>query len=122
MASVSDEIAELEERLRAAELGPDSKVFAELLDDQMLLLNESGDPVFIKPIVVAAHQRGRNQKFLQVDVTDLQVIDHGGQAATSTCKTTYRSASATFTLKFLRFWVKKQPGWQIVGGAMSQPQ
>ena len=38
MSSVHDEIGELEERFRLAELGPDPKFFEEVLDDNLVLV------------------------------------------------------------------------------------
>ncbi len=121
MSTVSTEIAKLEERLRVAELGPDPKVFEELLDDNMLVLNDAGDPFLAKPTVIAAHQPGRAPKFVDVEITDLHVVDHG-QAATVTCRGNYKTADSSFSLKVMRVWLKKNDGWKIIAGTVSQPK
>ena len=119
--SVQSEISALEERLRIAELGPDPSVFSELLDDQMVILDDSGNPVLAKAMVVAAHHPGRGPKFRDVRIEDLRITDHA-TTATVTCRGTYKTADATFILKFLRVWVKKAEGWRIVAGAIHQPE
>jgi hypothetical protein len=119
--SVQSEITALEERLRVAELGPDPKVFEELLDDNMIVLNDAGDPFLAKPTVISAHQPGRGPKFLDVQITELHIVDHGS-AATVTCRGTYKTDEETFTLKFMRIWLKKSDGWKIIAGTVSQPK
>lgn len=121
MSSVQTEITALEERLRTAELGPDPSVFQELLDDNMLVLNDAGDPFFAKPTVLHAHQPGRGPKFLDVEISDLHVVDHGN-AAIVTCRGTYKTSDQTFTLKFMRIWLKKKDGWKVIAGTISQPK
>lgn len=119
MPSVQTEIAELEEQLRTAELAPDPKVFQKLLDDNMLVVNDSGDPFLAKPTVVASHLPGRGPKFLSVEISELHIVDHG-TAATVTCRGTYKTPDSTFTLKFMRIWLKKSDGWKVIAGTISQ--
>ncbi len=119
MSSVQTEIIHLEERLRGAELAPDPKVFEELLDDNMLVLNDSGDPFLAKPTIVAAHQPGRGPKFTEVEISELHVVDHG-TAATVTCRGSYKTPDSAFTLKFMRVWLKKSDGWKVIAGTISQ--
>src|SRR5438552_10742141 len=105
MNSVRDEIAALEERLRSAELGPDPRVFEELLADDAILVGPDGQPFFAKQKVVAAHQPGKGATFTRVDITDMQIVDHGS-AAVVTCTGTFEGPQGTFTLKFLRVWMR----------------
>jgi hypothetical protein len=116
--TVRGEIAQLEERLRQAELGPDPAVFEELLDNEVVLTDESGRPVFAKQKVVEAHRPGRGPKFTRVDITDVQIVDHG-VAAVVTCTGTFEGPQGTFTLKFLRVWARKDGKWRIVAGSVS---
>ena len=119
MTTVRNEISELEERLRQAELAPDPAVFEELLDDEVVLLGEEGRPFFAKQKVVEAHRPGKGPKFTRVDVTDVQIVEHGG-AAVVTCTGTFEGPQGTFALKFLRVWVRKDSKWRIVAGSVSK--
>jgi hypothetical protein len=112
--STIDEIKALEERLRLAELGPDPAFFeAHLADDAIL------DGQRAKARVVAAHQPGSSAKFTKVEMSDLDIIDHGN-AAVVLCKGYFEGPKGAFSLKFMRVWVKKSSGWQIVAGAVGQ--
>ena len=112
--STLDEIKALEERLRLAELGPDPAFFeAHLADDAIL------DGQRAKAKVVAAHQPGGPAQFTKVEMSDFDIIDHGN-AAVVQCKGRYEGPKGAFSLKFMRIWVKKPSGWQIVAGTVSQ--
>ena len=116
MSSTHDEIAALEEQLRQAELGPDPKVFEELLADDVVLTAQNGDG-FAKATVVAAHQPGAGPKFTRVDMKDLSIVDHGS-AAVVTCHGIFQTAQATIPLRFMRVWLKRNGRWQIIAGAV----
>lgn len=118
MSTVQSEITALEERLRQAELGPDPKFFEEALADDAVMVAD-GNAAFMKAKVVAAHQPGKAPKFTRVEMSDMKVIDHGA-AAVVTCKGTYENAQGSFTLKFMRVWVKKADRWQIIAGTVSK--
>jgi uncharacterized protein (TIGR02246 family) len=117
MVSVQREIAELEERLRQAELGPDPSFFEEVLADDAVLVAD-GQPAFAKSRVVEAHQPGKAPKFTRVEMRDMQIVEHGGTAAVVTCKGTFENPQATTTLRFMRVWLKKNDRWQIVAGSI----
>ena len=102
MSTVETAIAELEERLRLAELGPDPKFFEQVLDDK----------------VVDAHRPRKAPKFTRVEISDMKILDHG-TAAVVTCRGTYESPPSSVTLKFMRVWVKKNNYWKIVAGSIS---
>jgi uncharacterized protein (TIGR02246 family) len=114
---VQMEIAALEEQLRQAELGPDPKFFEAVLADDAVLVAQDGQPSFAKSQVVQAHQPGKAQKFTRVEMTDMQIVDHGN-AAVVTCKGLYQGPQFTGTLKFMRVWLKKNNRWQIVAGSI----
>jgi ketosteroid isomerase-like protein len=118
MKTVQTAIAELEERLRLAELGPDPSVFEELLADDAILVAQDGKPSFAKPQVVAAHQPGAGPKFTRVEVSDLKIVDHG-TVAVATCATSYEGPQFTGVLKLMRVWMKKNDRWQIIAGSIS---
>jgi hypothetical protein len=113
--SVTEEIMQMEERLRQAELGPDPQFFEEALDDDAVLDGQRG----MKSKVVEAHRPDGTAKFTEVTMSDFVVIEHGA-AAVVTCMGTYVGPKGTFTLKFMRVWVKKAGKWKIVAGTVSQ--
>jgi hypothetical protein len=115
--SVRKEILALEERLRQAELSPDPKFFEEHLADDAIMISD-GKLDFIKEKVVEAHKPGRGQKFLDVQMSDMKILDHG-VAAVVTCKGTYHTQDKVFTLNFMRIWVKKGSKWQIIAGTIN---
>jgi ketosteroid isomerase-like protein len=117
MTNVQQEIAALEERLRQAELGPDAEVFEELLADDALLLDQHGTAAFAKRKVIEAHRPGKGPKFIAVDITDLQIVDHGN-AAVVTCTARLTGPQFSGALKFMRVWLKKEGRWQIVAGSI----
>ncbi|HZZ71998.1 MAG TPA: nuclear transport factor 2 family protein [Pirellulales bacterium] len=119
MNNVVAEIQQLEAQLRTAELGPDPRFFEDVLDDQAVLLNDQGDPALMKAKVVSAHQPGNGPKFTRVEMSNLQIIDHG-TAAVVTCAGRFETAAAAFDLKFMRVWVKKGDRWVIVAGTVSK--
>ncbi len=114
--AVKSEITALEERLREAELGPDPDFFQEYLDDCAVMVTE-GNAAFMKDKVVAAHTPGSGPKFTRVEMSDMQIIDHG-VAAVVICNGEYEMASKTHKMKFTRTWVKKPEGWRIVSGTV----
>ena len=119
MSTVEVEIAELEERLRKAELGPDPAFFGEFLDDNLLIVTEDGQPFAAKSKILEAHQPGKAPKFTEVQMSDTKIVNHGS-AAVVTCQGTFKSPNSTAVLRFMRVWVKKPDGWKIVAGSVSK--
>jgi len=118
-STVEAEIAELEERLRLAELGPDPKFFEEMLDDNVVLVSEDGQPFFAERKVVGAHRLGTGPKFTRVEMSDMKIIDHG-TAAVVTCRGIYEGSNSNVSLKFMRVCLKKNNRWKIVAGSISK--
>jgi hypothetical protein len=112
-------IEALEERLRLAELGPDRAFFEESLADNVVLVGENGEPSLAKAQVVAAHRAGTGPKFTRVEMSDVNIVDHGA-AAVVTCRGTYEGPQGSATLKFMRVWLKKNGRWQIIAGSVSK--
>ena len=112
------EITELEEQLRQAELGPDPAFFERALADDAVMVGQDGQPTRAKAKVVQAHQPGAGPKFTRVEMTDLDIVDHG-DAAVVTCKGTYDGPNGSVTLKFMRVWLKRGGRWQIVAGSIA---
>jgi ketosteroid isomerase-like protein len=119
MSAQAAEIEALEERLRQAELGPDPRFFEESLADDAVLVAEDGTASFAKAMVVQAHQPGVAPKFTRVEMTDLNIVDHGN-AAVVTGKGTYEGPSGVATLKFMRVWLTRDGRWQIIAGSVSR--
>ena len=118
MNTVQAEIKALEARLRQAELGPDPDFFREVLADDVVLVSD-GEPAMAKTQVVAAHQPGKGPKFTAVEMTDVQIIEHGTTVVV-TCRGTYVTAEKRFTLKFMRVWLKQNGRWQIIAGSIAK--
>lgn len=116
-SSVQKEIEDLENRLVAAELGPDPEFFREFLDDNAVMVT-NGEAAFMKAKVVEAHVPGVAPKFTRVVMSEVQIIDHG-VAAVVTCSGEYEHAMGIHKLKFMRTWVRKPEGWRIVAGTVS---
>jgi hypothetical protein len=110
--SVREEILALEEELRLAELGPDPAFFERRIADDAVL-----DGQLAKSKVVAAHQPGGPAKFTSVTMSDFAVHEHGS-AAVVTCSGVYQALKATHRLKFMRIWLKKAGGWQIIAASV----
>jgi uncharacterized protein YchJ len=117
MSTVQTEIAALEECLRQAELGPDPTFFEHVLADDAVLVSD-GHAALAKRTVVEAHQPANGTKFTRVEMSDMQIVDHGA-AAVVTCTGRYEGPQASTTLKFMRVWLKKRDRWQIVAGSIS---
>ena len=118
MSPIQNEIAAMEERLRQAELGPDPQFFEAALADNAVLVSQDGQARLAKAQVVEAHRPGKNPKFTRVEVSDSEIVDHGS-AAVVTSRWTYENAQGRFTLKFMRVWLKKDAGWQIIAASIS---
>ena len=108
-----DEIKQLEDRLRDAELGPDAAFFQEVLADDVIL-----DRQRAKAKVVQAHRPGNGPKFSKVEMSNYDIVDHG-LAAVVTCDGTYEGPYGTQTLSFMRVWLKREGRWQIIAGSVS---
>ena len=113
MSSI-DEVRELENQLREAELGPDPAFFDRVISDDALL-----DGARAKPRVLAAHQPGRGPKFTKVEMSEFDFVDHG-TAVVVTCKGTYESAQWSGNIRFMRVWLKRDGLWQIIAASTSQ--
>ena len=114
--STTDEIMQLEERLRQAELGPDPAFFEEYLADDVVL-----DGQQLKEKVVEAHRpgSGKGQKFTKVEMSDFKLVEHG-PAVVLTCQGYYEGPQFTGTLKFMRVWLKEDGLWRIIAGSTSK--
>jgi uncharacterized protein (TIGR02246 family) len=119
MNEVQREIAELEDRLRIAELESDPKFFEDTMADDVVMIDETGEPDLAKSKVVEAHRPESGTKFTRVEMADVAIHDHGN-AAVVTCTGTYESPQSTFTLKFMRVWVKRDDRWHIVAVSVSR--
>ncbi len=106
-----EEVLALEEALRQAELGPDPGFFERVLADDALL-----DGQFAKSKVVAAHQPGGPAKFSRVEMSDVQLVEHG-PAVVVTCNGLYEGPGGSHQLTFMRVWLKQAGGWQIIAGS-----
>ena len=108
------EITELEGKLRDAEIGPDPEFFRSVLADTVVLNNRPG-----KTRVVDAHRMGDQPKFTKVEMSDLEIREHGKNAAVVTCKGKFEGTGWSGTLQFMRVWLKTGDQWQIIAGSVA---
>jgi hypothetical protein len=118
MPTLEEEILALEDQLRQAELGPDPGFFETRLADDAMMLSGGGTAPFAKQQIVEAHRPGKGPKFVRVDMSDMKIAGHEC-AAVVTCTGTYATADQSFTLRFMRVWVRKAAGWRIVAGTVA---
>jgi len=118
MSAIEEEIRALEEQLIEAELGPDPAFFETRLADDAIMLTGDGKPAFAKQQIVEAHRPGKGPKFVRVEMNDRKIICHEC-AAVVTCVGIYATGDTTFSLRFMRIWVRKAAGWQIVAGTVA---
>jgi hypothetical protein len=118
MPTLYEDVLALEEQLRQAELGPDPAFFETCIADEAVMLGGDGTAAFAKQQIVEAHRPGKGPKFLRVDMSDVKIVGHEC-AAVVTCAGTYATADKSFTLRFMRVWVRKAAGWQIVAGTVA---
>jgi len=119
MSSVEAEILELEERLRQADLAPDPEFFQKYFDDQLVLMAD-GDICSHSPkaYIVDRHKPDRALKFDRVEIADLKIMEQGN-AAVVTGFSSYKGPSGSFSMNFMRVWVKKPEGWKVVAGSIT---
>jgi len=113
--SSREEILVLEEQLRQAELAPDPAFFERHLADDAVI-----DGRQQKGKVIAAHQPGGSAKFTKVEMSDLQLHEHG-PAVVVTCTGTFEGAMGVDRLEFMRVWLKQGGNWQIIAASIRQP-
>ena len=115
MSNTIDEITQLEEALRQAELGPDPQFFEDHIADDAVLDGRRS----LKAKVVAAHLPGPQPKFTAVEMTDLVITDHGNTAVV-TCRGRFTNAAGSFTLEFMRVWLRQGGRWQIIAATIKE--
>src|SRR5919197_2291129 len=118
MNGVEEEISRLEERLRQAELGPNPEVFEELLAEDAMLVDQEGRAARAKRKVVEAHRPGKGAKFTAVEISDLEIGEHGN-ATVVTCTGRFIVEPFSGAVNFIRVWLKKDGRWQIVAGSIA---
>jgi len=114
---IEQEIRALEKQLIEAELGPDPAFFETHLAEDVIVLTGDGKTAFAKRQIVEAHRPGQGPKFVRVEMNEMKIIPHEC-AAVVTCVGTYATADTSFALQFMRVWVRKATGWQIVAGTV----
>jgi hypothetical protein len=114
--SVLVEIKALEDALVQAELGPDPDFFEAILADDLVMVAD-GATHYAKSQIVEAHRPGNGPKFTRVQMHDLKIVDHENGAVV-TGEGEYEGPQGTQRLKFMRVWVRKNIGWQIVAGTI----
>jgi ketosteroid isomerase-like protein len=115
---IEDQIAEAEERLRAAMLDSDVSALDELLADELVFTNHLGH-VLGKPDDLGAHQSG----LVTIDAlrpSEQIVLVHGEVAIVSVrvhLSGSYAGTRSEGDFRFMRVWGRSAGGgWQVVAG------
>jgi hypothetical protein len=110
-----NEIRELEEQVKQADVVTDPNLFDELLVDGFTFTSQDGT-VYTKEQVVRAHQPAGVRKFKHFDTSDLRI--HAFEnAAVVTVRADLATEAVRLALLFTRFWLKIDGRWRIVGGS-----
>lgn len=120
MSSI-EEVQRLEERLREGDSDPapdTSAVFDELLADDVLFVQSSGNSVG-KAGVLKGHQPPRKRTFAKVENTEVEIRDLGTAVAVS-CRTNYAIQDRTFSLRALRLWTRVGVSWKVAVVALME--
>ncbi len=119
MASTTqDEIRDLEEQLKEADIVSDPDLLDELLVDGFYFTAQDGT-IYTKEQVLQAHRPAGARKFIKYETTDLRIADFDN-AAVVNVRVDLATNGAQVALLFTRFWLKRDQRWQIVGGSAVQ--
>lgn len=110
-------IAELEEKLRQADIKADPLVIDQLFADDAAITGRDGK-LFTKQDVIKAHQPAGRQRVTRIDVSDLEIRDHGTSAVV-TGRIDLVDPGFPAALRFTRVWMKHDGRWQIVAAHIS---
>lgn len=110
-------IAELEEKLRQADFKADPLVIDQLFADDAAITGRDGK-LFTKQDVIKAHQPAGRQRVTRIDVSDLEIRDHGTSAVV-TGRIDLVDPGFPAALRFTRIWMKHDGRWQIVAAHIS---
>ena len=114
--STVEEIRQLEEELRQAELGPNPDFFEMHIADEALI-----DGQQVKSKIVEAHRPRGTAKFTRAEMSDVRIIPYG-MAAVVTCTGSYEGPQGSARLSFMRVWLKRDGRWQIIAGTTASVQ
>jgi hypothetical protein len=117
MVDIHAEIAELEEKLRQADITSDPAVIDQLFADDAAITGRDGK-MFTKQDVIKAHQPAGRQRVTRIDVSDLEIRDHGASAVV-TGRIDLVDPGFPAALRFTRVWMKRGGRWQILAGHVS---
>ena len=117
MPDTQSEIAELEEKLRQADIKADPLVINLLFADDAAITGRDGK-MFTKQDVIKAHQPAGRQRVTRIDVSDLEIRDHGTSVVV-TGRIDLVDPGFPAALRFTRLWMKRGGRWQIVAGHVS---
>ena len=116
------EIAELEERIRRAQLDADVNALDELISDNLLFTGPNGQ-LGTKEQDLEAHRSGV-VRFLKHEPEELCVRRIGDDVAVSAVRTRLVVEVAGHinrgTYRYTRVWARDNGTWQVVGGHVSE--
>mgnify|MGYP001397728773 CR=1 FL=1 len=119
MASATEnEIRELEEKLKQADIVADPDLLDKLLVDGFFFTGQDGT-VITKEQVLQSHRPAGARKFRKYETSDMRITDFDN-AAVVTVRVDLATKTTQVVLLFTRFWLKRDGHWQIVGGSAVQ--
>jgi hypothetical protein len=107
-------IAELENRVIAADVKNDPATFEELLADDAILTSQDGG-IFNKAFVISMHQPPGAAKFSRYEMSEM-IIKVYGMSAITNCRVDLTHNGVDAAIRFSRTWVFHNGRWQIVAG------
>ncbi len=117
-STTENEIRELEEKLKQADIVADPDLLDEVLVDGFFFTAQDGR-VFTKEQVLQAHRPAGARKFTTYETSDLRIAEFGNGAVV-TVRVDLATNGTQVALLFTRFWLKRDGRWQIVGGSAVQ--
>lgn len=113
--AVENEIRDLEEKVKQADIVADPDLLGELLVDDFTFTSQDGT-IYTKEQVLQAHRPAGVRKFISVETRDLRIHAFENAAVVSV-RADYATESQQVALLFTRFWLRIDGQWRIAGGS-----
>lgn len=121
--ATADEIQELEERLKQADIVSDPDFLNEILVDGFYFTGPSG-AIYTKEQILEAHRPAGAQKFTRFETSDMRMQDYGDTVIV-TLRTDFtvrqhhgdHHHDHDHALRYTRVWLKREGHWRVAGGS-----
>lgn len=120
---MSDEIRQVEQRLRAAMLAGDVTALDALIDDTLMFIGPDSR-VYAKDDDLENYRSGR-QTISRIDVKELRIETHGDTAVAMVLADMaggFLGHGFDGTFRYLRTWSRASGQWQIIAGSVCAAQ